>query len=319
MMSSAPLKIVFAGTPEFAAAHLQALIESKHQLLAVYTQPDRPSGRGQKLTASPVKLLAEANDIEVLQPQTLKAEQQHQILSEYEADLLIVVAYGLMLPDEILNAPRLGCINVHASLLPRWRGAAPIQRAIEAGDIQTGVTIMQMDSGLDTGDMLFTSRINIDDRETSESLFKRLMEIGPLALITALEKLSTEGLTAISQDDTQANYAKKISKSDAAINWQSTAQDIDRKIRAFTPWPGAYIEHNGDKIKVVASISQRTDIKTSQIGTIINADKDGLLVACQQGAILITSLQIPGKKMMPVALQLNNYKDRFKVGTQFSS
>ena len=205
-----PLKVIFAGTPDFAAKHLSALLESEHEVIAVYTQPDRPAGRGKKLTASPVKVLAEENAIPVYQPQSLKAQDAQEELASLNADLMVVVAYGLILPTAVLNAPKLGCINVHGSILPKWRGAAPIQRSIWAGDAETGVTIMQMDEGLDTGDMLHIATLPITSEDTSATLYEKLAELGPQALVEVVNEF--DRYTPTKQDDSQATYAKKLSK-----------------------------------------------------------------------------------------------------------
>ena len=318
-MQNHALKVIFAGTPEFAATHLKAVLNSKHQVCAVYTQPDRPAGRGRKLTASPVKLVAEEHGITVYQPETLKSEEQQQLLASLNADLMIVVAYGIILPKVILKTPRLGCINVHASLLPRWRGAAPIQRAIESGDAKTGVTIMQMDEGLDTGDMLMTSSLFINDEDTSSSLHDKLMNQGSATLIEALDNLTNLQLTAIPQDNNKANYAKKLSKEEGAINWSESAKQIVRKIHAFNPWPGCFVTQNQQKLKILAVLSCETLPSTTQSppGSIVHADKKGIEVVCGEGTILITSLQMPGKKMTPVTALLNAYQERFKPGQQF--
>jgi len=318
-MIATPLKVVFAGTPDFAAAHLQALIDSQHHICGVYSQPDRPSGRGRKLTASPVKQLALDNGLLVCQPETLKTADARQMLRSFEADVLVVVAYGIILPAEILAIPRLGCINVHASLLPRWRGAAPIQRAIEAGDEETGVTIMQMDEGLDTGDMLFTSRTAIAENDTSETLFQKLMQSGAVALTEALDKLSKGELKAVAQDERHSCYARKLSKQEAAIDWSQTASQLARKIRAFYPWPGCYVSLDQQKMKIDAVVDTSEDGSDANTatGTIISADEKGLRVACSEGSLLIRSLQMPGKKMTVVSALLNAYKDRFKPGQQF--
>ncbi len=231
------LKIIFAGTPDFAARHLAALLSSKHEVVAVYTQPDRPAGRGKKLTASPVKLLALEHSIPVYQPATLRAEEAQQELAAIDADIMVVVAYGLLLPKVVLDTPRLGCINVHGSILPRWRGAAPIQRSIWAGDAETGVTIMQMDEGLDTGDMLKIATLSIDAKETSATLYERLAALGPDALVDCLGDIASGKAVAVKQDDEQANYAKKLSKEEAQIDWSMSAEAIERCIRAFNPWP----------------------------------------------------------------------------------
>ncbi|RLA03992.1 MAG: methionyl-tRNA formyltransferase [Gammaproteobacteria bacterium] len=321
-MNPPPLKVIFAGTPDFAAAHLQALIDSKHQLCAVYTQPDRPAGRGQKLMASPVKQLALEQGLPVYQPQSLKTPEARQQLQDLDADIMVVVAYGIILPADILDIPPLGCINVHGSLLPRWRGAAPIQRAIEAGDDKTGVTIMQMDEGLDTGPMLIRSEIPINADDTSNSLYQNLMAKGAQTLVTALDKLAMKELHPTPQDDSKACYAKKLSKAEAAIDWSESAIQIDRKIRAFNPWPGCYVSLDGQKMKIIAEPFSAEPfsaepVRNNQPGEIISADKSGLRVACGDASLLITSLQMPGKKMTPIAALLNSYQDRFEPGLCF--
>ena len=221
-----PLNIIFAGTPDFAARHLQALINSHHNVIAAYTQPDRPAGRGKKLTASPVKELALAHNIPVYQPGSLRKEPAQQQLAALNADIMVVVAYGLILPKVVLDTPRLGCINVHGSILPRWRGAAPIQRALWAGDKKTGVTIMQMDVGLDTGDMLLKTYLSIEDDDTSASLYEKLAQQGPNALLQALEALANGTLAAEKQDEALANYAEKLSKEEARLDWTKSATQL---------------------------------------------------------------------------------------------
>lgn len=243
-----PLKVIFAGTPDFAAKHLSALLESEHEVIAVYTQPDRPAGRGKKLTASPVKVLAEENAIPVYQPQSLKAQDAQEELASLNADLMVVVAYGLILPTAVLNAPKLGCINVHGSILPKWRGAAPIQRSIWAGDAETGVTIMQMDEGLDTGDMLHIATLPITSEDTSATLYEKLAELGPQALVKVVNEF--DRYTPTKQDDSQATYAKKLSKEEALINWADDAEQIERNIRAFNPWPVAWMQVEDQNVKV---------------------------------------------------------------------
>ncbi|MCP3672905.1 MAG: methionyl-tRNA formyltransferase [Gammaproteobacteria bacterium] len=319
-----PLKVIFAGTPEFAATHLDALINSNHQVCAVYTQPDRPAGRGRKLTASPVKQLAEANELIVCQPETLKTDDAKALLQSFKADIMVVVAYGIILPKVILEIPRLGCINVHASLLPRWRGAAPIQRAVEAGDKETGVTIIQMDEGLDTGDMLVTSKLIVASDETSSSLHNRLMKDGAKVLIEALDIIASNNILATKQNDEQACYAKKLTKEEALIDWSLSAEEIDRKIRAFYPWPGSFVSLNDQRMKVIAeplsvnenAVNER-DEYSRKIGEIITTDENGLAVKCAEGHLLIKSLQIPGKKMTAISNLLNAYQDRFQPGQQF--
>ncbi|MCK4587820.1 MAG: methionyl-tRNA formyltransferase, partial [Gammaproteobacteria bacterium] len=231
------LKILFAGTPEFAAVTLKALLDDGHEVVAVYTQPDRPAGRGRKLTASPVKSLAEENGLTVVQPMSLRDADVQQELASWQADLIVVVAYGLILPDAVLATPRLGCINIHASLLPKWRGAAPIQRAILAGDGQTGVTIMQMDTGLDTGDMLLKVTCPIEPGDTAEILHNKLAETGAQALLDILPDLSAGTLQPELQDETQASYAKKLQKSEAELDWQQSAEQLARQVWGFNPWP----------------------------------------------------------------------------------
>jgi len=308
-----PLRIIFAGTPDFAAQHLMALINSPHEVVAVYTKEDTPSGRGKKLQASAVKQLAIEHSLAVVQPKTLKSHEAELELAQFDADLMVVVAYGLMLPPAILSTPRLGCINVHGSLLPRWRGAAPIQRAIWAGDKQSGVTIMQMDQGLDTGPMLYKAALDIAADETSGTLYQRLAELGPQALTQAIDLLAQNKLPAEVQDESQTNYAAKLSKDEAKINWQDDAITIERCIRAFNPWPISTFELDGMTIKVSkAQLSVATTTKAP--GTIIAADKQGIVVATGSGAIVLQQLQFPGKKAMAAADILNSRKALFAPG-----
>ena len=308
------MKIIFAGTPDFAATHLQALIQDgRHSVVAVYTQPDRPAGRGKKLKASPVKLLAEQHSLPVCQPASLKASEQQALLAEFGADIMVVVAYGLILPQAVLDIPRLGCINVHGSILPRWRGAAPIQRAIEAGDKESGVTIMQMDAGLDTGAMLSISRCPIDPEETSGSLYNKLAELGAAALLDDLERLDKGLAVAVVQDNSQSTYASKIDKTEAQINWSAEAIAIDRRIRAFNPFPAAYSLIDGTRLKVWAA-SPGPETITANPGEIIQSDDTGLLVRCGQGSLLLTEIQLAGKSRMPVSEMLKSRADLFAVG-----
>ena len=308
------MKIIFAGTPDFAATHLQALI-SQHEVVAVYTQPDRPAGRGKKLNASPVKLLAEQNNLPIHQPQSLKDPEQQTILANLQADIMVVVAYGLILPQVVLDAPRLGCINVHGSILPRWRGAAPIQRAVEAGDKETGVTIMQMDAGLDTGAMLTITRCPIEPSETSGSLYDKLAALGAPALLSTLDKLKAGTAVAVAQDNEQSTYAKKIDKAEALIDWSQPAIIIDQRIRAFSPFPAAYTEIEGLRVKIWAA-----QTSTQQLGTpgeIVAADDNGLLVGCGQGSLLLTEIQLAGKSRMPVSEILRSRAELFASGKRF--
>jgi methionyl-tRNA formyltransferase len=309
------LKIIFAGTPDFAATHLQALIR-QHDIVAVYTQPDRPAGRGKKLTASPVKLLAAQNNLDIYQPQSLKDAEQQAILARLKADIMVVVAYGLILPQVILDTPRFGCINVHGSILPRWRGAAPIQRAVEAGDNETGITIMQMDAGLDTGAMLTITRCTVEADETSGSLYNKLAALGGPALLGTLDKIKAGTAVATAQDNDQSTYAKKIDKIEALINWSESAAVIDRRIRAFNPFPAAYTEIDGQRVKIWGA--QIAPEQQASPGQVLAADNNGLLVACGQGCLLLTEIQLAGKSRMPVSEILRSRAELFAPGKQFN-
>lgn len=316
--TSDSLRIIFAGTPDFAAAHLQALIDSRHQVIAVYSQPDRPAGRGKKLSASPVKSLALEHDIPVYQPVNFKAEPDQQQLAELNADLMVVVAYGLLLPKVILDTPKFGCINVHGSLLPRWRGAAPIQRSIEAGDSRTGVTIMQMDIGLDTGDMLLKAECAITDTTTTASLHDELIELGRPALLQTLEQIAAGTLQPVSQDDLLSNYAAKISKDEALIDWSRSAADLHRAIRAFNPFPVCFTQIEAERLRVWdAKISGQAS--KGAPGSIASIDSSAITVNCGDGQLLLTNLQMPGKKALPVADILRGSADKFSVGMVFKA
>lgn len=307
---SEPLKIIFAGTPDFAAKHLAALLGTRHQIVGVLTRHDKPAGRGKKLTPSPVKVLAEENQLPVFQPISLRDSENQQWIKNQNADLMIVVAYGLILPQAVLDIPRLGCLNVHGSLLPRWRGAAPIQRSIWAGDTETGVTIMQMDAGLDTGDMLYKAICPISTSDTSASLYDKLAITGPEALIHTVEMLSAGQCVAEKQDDSLANYAEKLSKEEARINWQDDAVHIERCIRAFNPWPMSYFMVEEQLIKVWQA-EVFADKHDKQPGTIISADKKGICIATGNGILNITQLQPPGKKAMSAQDILNSRREWF--------
>lgn len=315
-----PLKILFAGTPDFAAHYLQVLLDSEHEVIAVYTQPDRPAGRGKKLTPSPVKKLALANNLSVEQPVSLKGEEDQQQLASYRADVMVVVAYGLLLPQAVLDIPAHGCLNVHASILPRWRGAAPIQRAIEAGDQTTGVTIMQMDKGLDTGDMLAKVFCDITDDETTLTLHDKLMHLGEPALLDVLQQIQKGDLSPQKQDDKDACYAEKITKEEAQINWQDSIENITQKIRAFNPFPVAYSFYNEQRIKIYAAKifeNNQKNISEKAPGEIISSEEDVLIVACDNGAIAIKTLQIPNKKALSFKELKNGHADFFKAGNIF--
>ncbi|MFQ2414822.1 methionyl-tRNA formyltransferase [Aeromonas caviae] len=309
------LKLIFAGTPDFAARHLAALLSSGHEVVAVYTQPDKPAGRGQKLTASPVKELALAHDLPVYQPTSLRNEAAQAELAALGADLMVVVAYGLILPKAVLDTPRLGCINVHGSLLPRWRGAAPIQRSIWAGDAETGVTIMQMDVGLDTGAMIRKVTCPIASDETSASLYDKLAGLGPQALVDTLDAMAAGDTAAEPQDDALANYAEKLSKEEARIDWSMDAVAIERCIRAFNPWPISWFDVAGQTVKVWQAEVVAQD-HGQAAGTLLKADKQGIEVATGQGVLRLLTLQPPGKKAMSVSDLLNSRRDWFEPGTQ---
>ncbi|MFZ3143677.1 methionyl-tRNA formyltransferase [Psychrobacter glacincola] len=322
---TAPLRVVFAGTPEFAAISLEALIKQQQALnisiVAVYSQPDRKAGRGQKLAASAVKQVALAHNIAVEQPETFKKSsiegmEARQTLRTYQPDLMIVAAYGLILPIGVLNTPIYGCLNIHASLLPRWRGAAPIHRALLAGDSETGITIMQMDKGLDTGDMLYKVSAPIESDDTAASLHDKMAALGATAIINVLQDLPNYQAQAIAQDDSQANYAEKLVKTEGEIDWTQPATAIERQIRGLTPWPGAYTFLAGQRVKILASLpvnaSQPTD---KSAGTVISVGRKAILVACGKQAdtkqdgkaenteqsastLAITHLQFAGGKPM---------------------
>ena len=311
-----PLRIVFAGTPEFAAEHLKALLNSPYQVVAVYTQPDRPAGRGQKLMPSPVKQLALQHEIAVYQPQTLRDPAAQAELAALKPDLLVVVAYGLILPQVVLDIPRLGCINSHASLLPRWRGAAPIQRAIQAGDAESGVTVMQMEAGLDTGPMLLKVSTPISADDTGGSLHDRLAELGPPAVLQAIDGLAAGSLRVEVQDDSLATYAHKLNKDEALLDWSRPAVELERLIRAFNPWPICHSSLNGAPLKVLAAqlVTEQGEGRGAP-GEILAASKDGLTVACADGALRLTRLQLPGGKALNFADLFNSRREQFAVGS----
>lgn len=306
-----PLRIVFAGTPDFAAEHLKALLTGRHRVIAVYTQPDRPAGRGQKLTPSPVKQLALQHDIPVHQPLTLRDPAAQAELAALEPDLMVVVAYGLILPQAVLDTPRLGCINSHASLLPRWRGAAPIQRAIEAGDAESGVTVMRMEAGLDTGPMLLKVTTPISSEDTGGSLHDRLAGLGAQAVVEAVDALAVGNLPSEKQDDALATYAHKLNKDEARLDWSRPAQELERKIRAFNPWPICHASLNGESLKVLAAVPGQG---SGAPGTILAASREGLTVACGSGALLLTRLQLPGGKPLAFGDLYNSRREQFAVG-----
>lgn len=308
------MRIVFAGTPEFAAQHLQALIDAGREVIAVYTQPDRPAGRGQKLMPGPVKQLALEHGIPVHQPQTLRDPDAQAELASLQADLMIVVAYGLILPQAVLDMPRLGCINSHASLLPRWRGAAPIQRAVEAGDAESGVTVMQMEAGLDTGPMLLKVSTPIAADDTGGSLHDRLATLGSSAVVAAVAALEAGTLVGEVQDDSLATYAHKLNKDEARLDWTRPAVELERLVRAFHPWPICHSVLDGAAVKVYAA-----ELASGQgaPGQIIDAGKDGLEVACGAGSLRLTRIQLAGGKPLAFSDLFNSRREQFTPGKAF--
>lgn len=312
------LRVIFAGTPDFAAAALTALIKSEHEIVAVYTQPDRPAGRGRKLHASPVKNVALENDIPVLQPETLKENKTQDELRSLNADVMIVAAYGLILPQVVLDTPRLGCLNIHASLLPRWRGAAPIQRAIAAGDKESGITIMQMNAGLDTGDILHLFSCPITNNDSGGDLHDRLAKMGADAILETLKNLVSDKLKPTVQDDSLATYAHKLDKKEALINWQNSASEIERLIRAFNPWPVAftYLHDKPLRIWQAQVLNESSDLKA---GTIINCEKKGIDISCGEGTLRLLKLQPSGSKVMNVAAFMNGHAKQLPAGSLLQS
>ena len=311
MGATPALRLVFAGTPDFAARHLNALLDSGHDLLAVYTQPDRPAGRGKKLAASPVKEIALSAGLSIHQPANLRDPQVQAELADLQADVLIVVAYGLILPQAVLDSPRLGCINVHASLLPRWRGAAPIQRAIEAGDTLSGITIMQMDAGLDTGPTLARVETTIAENTCAGTLHDQLAELGPPLLLDVLADLPGYQARAQVQTGDAVTYAHKLDKAEALIDWSQDARVIRRRILAFNPFPVCWTSVDGQRLKIWDAEAGEGG---GTAGEIISATTAGLTVACGTGSICITRLQLPGGKALATRDLLNARREMFSPG-----
>jgi len=314
---STSLRIIFAGTPDFAARHLDALLSSGHQVIGVFTQPDRPAGRGKKLMPSPVKVLAEEHGLPVFQPASLRPQENQQLVADLNADVMVVVAYGLILPKSVLDMPRLGCINVHGSLLPRWRGAAPIQRSLWAGDADTGVTIMQMDVGLDTGDMLYKLSCPITDEDTSATLYDKLAELGPKGLIDTLQQLADNRVQPEVQDEALVTYADKLSKEEARLDWSLPAAQLERCIRAFNPWPMSWLEIDGQPVKVWQASVIAGPVNAAP-GTIVEANKQGIQVATVEGILNLESLQPAGKKAMSAQDLLNSRREWFTPGNSLA-
>ena len=315
------MKIIFAGTPPFAAEHLKTLLENiHHEVVCTYTQPDRPSGRGRKELSSPVKNVALENNLAVRQPISLNNSTEINFFKELAPEILIVVAYGLIIPKAILDIPRYGCINVHTSILPRWRGAAPIQRAIEAGDKKSGISIMQMDAGLDTGPILATSECDIDTNDSAGSLESKLMSLGPPLLLNVLTKIKLNDLDPTSQNNFEVSYAHKIKKNECQINWFDSAMTLERRIRAFNPTSVMFSNFKNERLKIwMAKAMDLTECssKTAKPGEILSADNEGLLVQCNIGKLLITNLQMPGKIKMSFSEILKSRKSFFTVGCVF--
>lgn len=309
------MNIIFAGTPDFAVVTLDALLRSTYSVRAVYTQPDRPAGRGLKINPSPVKAIANLHDLPLFQPVSLRDEYEEQTLKKMNPDLLVVVAYGLLLPKRILAIPKLGCINIHASLLPRWRGAAPIQRALLAGDKKTGISIMHMEETLDTGPILYQIETPITPEDTTQTLHDRLAILGGDALLYTLEHFHK--LKAHPQNRQDVTYAHKILKEEAKINWANSAIEIDRKIRAFNPWPVAFTHINGKMVRLWEGALVKSASSSAQTGEIIAATSTGLTVMTGEGAICISKMQLPGGRMLPVKEILNANRADFVVGNIF--
>ncbi|MGR4051670.1 methionyl-tRNA formyltransferase [Kosakonia cowanii] len=311
------LRIIFAGTPDFAARHLDALLSSEHEIVGVFTQPDRPAGRGKKLMPSPVKVLAEEKGVPVFQPASLRKPENQQLVAELNADVMVVVAYGLILPKAVLDMPRLGCINVHGSLLPRWRGAAPIQRALWAGDAQTGVTIMQMDVGLDTGDMLYKLACPVTPEDISATLYDKLAALGPQGLIETLQQLAQGTAQPQAQDEALVTYAEKLSKDEARLDWSLSAEQLERCIRAFNPWPMSWFVIDEQPIKVWKASVLKSSTQ-AEPGTIVEASKSGIQVATAEGILNLESLQPAGKKAMSAQDLLNSRREWFVPGNRLA-
>jgi methionyl-tRNA formyltransferase len=300
------VNLIFAGTPAFAVPALEALLRAGHAMRAVYTQPDRPAGRGRKLTAGPVKECAEKHGLEIRQPDKL-ADEENRLRAD-APDAMIVIAYGLLLPASLLVIPRYGCINVHASLLPRWRGAAPIPRAIEAGDDVTGVSIMQMETGLDTGPVLAEARIPIHETDTARTLHDRLARLGAESLVTTLERLARGEIEPQAQDEARACYARKLRKDESLLDWSRSAQVLHRKVRALNPWPVASTTWQGKTLRIWEAVREVKNITPGAPGTIVHADAGGVQVRTGDGVLTLTRLQAEGGKILAAGDFLNGHR-----------
>lgn len=317
-MASNSLRIVFMGTPDFAAAALASLLGTGHEIVAVYSQPPRPKGRGHVVQKSPVHILAEKHGIEVFTPKSLKAADAQAEFAAHGADVAVVAAYGLILPKAVLDAPKFGCLNIHASLLPRWRGASPIQRSIWAGDAETGVTIMQMDIGLDTGPMILKESIAITQQTTCSILHDQLAECGARMIVDVLDNIAQHGLQkAQQQDDNVATYAPLLKKEDGRINWAATAQEIDRQLRALNPWPGVYTDSKGQRFKILQADIEKSDVQNlDKFATGEVIDRHGLVKCANNEMLRIVKIQPSGKQAMDFSSAVNgNY---IAVGDVFS-
>lgn len=303
-----PLRVVYAGTPDFAVPALERLVAEGHEVAAVYTQPDRPAGRGRKPRACPVKAAALAYELRVRQPERLAGRDEQTRLAELAPDVIIVAAYGQILPRDVLAVPRLGCLNIHASLLPRWRGAAPIQRALLAGDHETGVSLMAMTPGMDTGPVIATRPTAISNDDTGGSLHDRLAGLGAELMGEPLRAYAAGELRAQSQSEAGATYAPKLDKAEARIDWRESASAIERRIRAFNPWPVAHTGFRGDTLRLWgAEVPAEAAGADAEPGTIVAADRRGLAVATGDGALRLTELQPPGKQRQPASAFVNGY------------
>lgn len=311
------LKVIFAGAPEFAAGHLQALLDANIEVVAVYTQPDRPAGRGKKLTPTPVKALALAHDLPVEQPVSLKDEAAFAQLSQYHADVMVVVAYGLILPQRVLDAFPLGCINVHASLLPRWRGAAPIQRCIEAGDTESGVGIMQMEAGLDTGPVLREARCPIANDETGGELHDRLLALGKTELVAALADIQDRAAIATAQPQEGVTYAHKLDKAAAKLDFSRSATELANQVRAFNPWPVCHANLTDKVLRIWQAQAVACQHQGEQ-GEVVALTKSHAIVQCGQGHLALEVVQLPGKKALPVRDLLNSNQAPLQLGMKLS-